>query len=75
MVKSVRVVDESCVVLVLPILQIFQEIYESWLVQNPLLSERMQVERIRERLHEFEFEFEPGPVRRSGIVWFVYLEW
>ena len=59
--------NEPSVVLLLPILQVLQEVYKGWLIQNALLSERVEVERISKRLHELQLKLEARSVGTPNI--------
>ena len=54
--------NEPSVVLLLPILQVLQEVYKGWLIQNALLSERVEVKRIRETLNKLQLQLKPCTV-------------
>ena len=50
--------DESSVVFLLPIKQIFQIVDEGGLVEDALLGQGVEIERVRQSLHKLEFELE-----------------
>ncbi len=59
--------DKTSVVLLLPIQQIFQEVDKGWLIQDTLLSERMEVEGVGKRLHKLQLELEARTVGSPSI--------
>lgn len=59
---------ESCVVLLFPVEKVLEVVQKSWLIQNSLLCQGMQVVRVRESLDEFQLKLEANAIRCLGLV-------
>lgn len=59
--------NKAGIVLLLPILQVLEEVDEGGLVQDSLLGQRVKIERVGERLYKLELELEASPIGAPSI--------
>ena len=61
--KSMAIQEESSIILLLPIQEVFQKVDKCRLIDYALLGKRMKIVRIRKRLHKFELELKARETR------------